>query len=242
MIHRCLSAAVLVLVCAMPVVAGHGTAMLDARRSTAGIHVELSELPPSETGTVQYRLRATGAPRDVTLDVWAKDFRQPFSLIASGFRTDGSGDLVSTDPNSRRPQRLDTLAFGPGPYPRGAPWEVALASPDRTIQAFARVIPRPIAARDGRCSVALELISDRGERFLASGSGFVPDDSVDIESRSSGRVSRKQRRASAEGLLPTDVISHASPGPDRRARYWAKGRYCEVTLDYEWGEAALQRR
>jgi hypothetical protein len=63
-----------------------------------------------------------------------------------------------------------------------------------------------------------------------------------IESRYSGRVSKKPQRVSAAGLLPTELISHAAMGDDRSASYSVKGRNCEVTLEYMWGEPALLGR
>jgi hypothetical protein len=44
------------------------------------------------------------------------------------------------------------------------------------------------------------------------------------------------------GLLLPDVISHAAAGSGWRAGYSVKGRSCEVALEYEWGEPALQQR
>ena len=133
------------------------------------------------------------------------------------------------------------MVFEPGPSPQGAVWEVALVSADRTVSAFARVIPRPITARDGPCTVMLELVSRRGDRFLASGAGFAPGDDVTIESGHSGRVMQKRQRVSADGRLPPDVIAHAATGTDRTARYTVKGRSCEVAVEYTWGEATLSR-
>jgi hypothetical protein len=229
----------LLLLCAAPAFAGHSHILFDAHRATPGIQVELVEVP-NHSGSPGYRIRATGVPRNVTFDIWARDFRQPFREIASGFRMDEAGILVSSDLERGQRQRLDAMVFGPGPYPRGAVWEVVLASPDRKITAFAKVIPLPLVARDGPCAVSLELVSHRGERFLASGSGFMRGEEVVIESRYSDRVSRKYGRVSVDGQLPPDVILHASTNADRKARYLVKGRSCQVTLDYEWGEAAFR--
>jgi len=240
--RRGVAAIVLVLLGAAPVGAGHSTLQqFDARRATPGIQLELIELPPGPSGApVSYRLRASGVPRHVTFDVWARDFRQPFRELASGFRLDGAGVLVSSDLEGGRPQRLESLTFGPGPYPRGVVWEVVLVSQDRTITAFAKVIPLPLVARNGSCAVALELVSHRGERFLATGTGFLPGEEVVVESRYAGRATRKPRRVSAEGLLPPDVVLLASTGTDRTAHYAVHGRACAVTLDYEWGESAFR--
>ncbi len=235
--------ALLVLLCVTPVAARHGAVLLDARRATPGVRLELVELPSSgpRAATARYQLHAEGLPRGVTLGVWAKDFGHGFQEVLSGVRVDAAGRLVSPD-GAGRLQPLDGTAFGPGPYPRGAVWEVTLASADRAVTAFAKVIPRPIAARQGSCAVSLELVSLHGERFVASGTGFTSDEDVIAELRYAGQVIRKTQRASTEGQLPPNVILHGGMSTDPAARYVVKGRSCEVTLEYEWGEAALSRR
>jgi hypothetical protein len=243
MIRRVAWSAAAVLVAVSAAFAGHGPDDLNAAQATPGVHIKLLEVKPgSGGGPVQYRLSATGVPRDVTFDVWGKDFRQQFREIALGFRVDGSGVLASSPFENDQPKRLDEMTFSPGPYPRGAAWEVALVSLDRKIKAFDRVIPRPIVAHDGPCTVFLELASARGERFVATGTGFAAGDDVAIESQFAGQVSRRRSRISAGGLLQPDDIALAPIGPDRRARYSVKGRSCEVTLEYDWGAPALQRR
>jgi hypothetical protein len=134
------------------------------------------------------------------------------------------------------------MVLEPGPYPQGAAWEVALVSADRALRAFAKVIPHPITARDGPCTISLELISHRGDRFMASGAGFVPGEEVLTESRYAGRVMQKRQRISPEGLLPPDVGSHGASNAEHSARYAAKGHSCDVVAEYEWGEPALSRR
>lgn len=243
MLRRIVSSVLLVILCSAPALAGHGAVLFNTRRATPGIELELEALAPGprrEAGT--YRLRTTGVPRGVTFDIWAKDFRHSTREIASGFRVDESGVLVANDGSRRRPQRLDEIAFGPGPYPRGAAWDVVLVSIDRKTKAFARVIPHPIVASDGSCTISLELVSERGDQFLASGAGFVPGEDVRIESSSAGEVYRRQSRISATGRLQPDVVSHVASGPDRLARYSVTGRTCVVTLRYEWGEPALRER
>jgi hypothetical protein len=224
----------------------HEPVLLDVRRATRGLGLELMELPVTTTpaSTARYRLRVSGLPRGVMFGVWAKDFGHSFHTVASGFRMDESGAMVSSElDGTGQPRRLDEMALDPGPYyPRGAVWEVALASVDLSLTAFAKVIPRPITARDGPCTVSLELVTRRGDRFVASGAGFAPAEDVIIELWYAGRMIRKRQRVSPEGLLPPDVISHGASGTDRSARYAVKGRSCEVTVEYEWGEPALNRR
>ena len=154
---------------------------------------------------------------------------------------DEAGVLVSID-GSGRPRRLEDIAFDPGPYPKGAVWMVALASDDHKLSAFAKVIPHPITARDRACAVSLELVSLQGNRFLVSGAGFAPGEDVDIELRSAGRVTHRKQRVSAEGRLPSDVVSHGGISADLSARYSVRALSCRPAVEYEWGEAALKRR
>lgn len=201
--------------------ARHSNAVLDPRRATPGVNLELVELPRSAPGDpAKYRLRATGLPEDTAFGVWTKSFGRDFVEVVSGLRPD--------------------IELDPGPYPRGAAWWVAIASEDHKTAAFARVIPYPIAARDGACSISLELISVYGNRFIAIGSGFPPGEEVDIESHASGTVSRKRQRVYADGVLPLDVVSHGTLGADALARYVVRARTCAPALEYRWGESALK--
>jgi hypothetical protein len=224
------------------VAARHSSALLDPSRASPGIHLELVELPSGASpGAKKYRLRAEGLARGFTYDVWTRNFGQPFTQALSGFRLNEAGDLVSTD-SLGRPRRLEDIALDPGPYPNGAVWMVALASDDHKLSAFTKVIPHPIAARDGNCSVSLELISLHGNRFLSTGTGFAPGTEVDIELRSVGRVTHRKQRVSAEGRLPQDVVMHGGVDTDTTAQFAVKSPFCQPAVQYEWGEAALKRR
>jgi hypothetical protein len=251
----CIGLVSFLLLCASLATA-HEPILLDARRATPGLFLDLIELPaPITSAAARYRLQASGLPRGVVFSVWAKDFGHSFHEVTTGFRMDESGVIVSSELDGAgwlwgwwrwlirgRPQRLDEVALDPGPhYPRGAVWEVALVSVDLTLTAFTKVIPRPITARDGPCTVSLELISRRGDRFVASGAGFAPDEGVVTELWHAGRMIQKRQRVSVDGRLPLDVISHGASDIDRSARYAVKGRSCDVAVEYEWGEPARGR-
>jgi hypothetical protein len=240
---RSLFLALLFVLCAAADVVAHDETSFDKRRATPGVKLELVPLAGARDATVSYQARATGAPRDVEFEVWARDWRSPSSTeIASGVRIDDAGRLVSTGQGDR-PQPKGVITLSPGAYPRGAPWEIVLASADRKITAFALVVPRPIRGASGACVVSLQIASPRADRFLALATGFPPGDDVLIESRSAGRVTTRRLRASPAGELPPDLITHApSSDAERGARYSAKGRSCEVALDYRWGEPALLPR
>ena len=190
--------ALFLLLCAS-VASAHDPFVLDARRAApGGIQLALIELPrATASAPIQYRLQAVGMPQGVIFGVFTKDFAHSFHEVAAGFQVDESGNMVSSESNGTgQPRRLDEIVLEPGPYPLGAAWEVALVSSDRAFRAFAKVIPHPITARDGPCTISLELISYRGDRFLVSGAGFAPGDDIITESRYAGRVIQKRQQIS----------------------------------------------
>jgi hypothetical protein len=231
------------LIFALPAFA-HEPNLLDARRATPGLRLEMHPLPQTANGPdPRYRLQAFGFPKGIKLLLWSKEFDHSIHQLSSVFQVDKSGNVIASNSGrGGRPRRLEEMSFDRGPYPRGARWEVALVSVDRKLQAFAKAIPYPITARDRNCEIALELVSHRGVKFLASGSGFFPGDEVITESRYADRVIVKRARISAEGLFPPQVILHTAIGADRDARYMVKGSACEVAVDYKWGEPAVVRR
>jgi hypothetical protein len=232
-----------VLFCTVPALA-HQPILLDARRATPGLRLEMQQLRQTkDSAQPRYQLRAFGFPKGVKLLLWSKEFDHSFHQLASVFQVDKLGNVMASNSNrGGRSRPLDEMSFGPGTYPRGALWEVALVSVDRKLQAFAKSIPYPLTARDGACEISLELVSHRGEKFLASGKGFLPGDEVNAELRYAGRVVERRVRISSEGVLPLQVLMHGSTSADHTASYSVKGRSCEVAVDYDWGEPALVRR
>jgi hypothetical protein len=238
--RRALALALVLCAYAVPVAARHGGVVIDARRATARIQLTLVERASPGARTT-YGLVTAGVPRGVLFGVWTKDFGQSFQQVASGFRVNETGVLEALD-DAGRPHRLEELVLDPGSYPRGAVWEVALVSADQAVTAFAKVVPRPIAAQQGACGLSLELVSRRGDRFLAAGQGFAPGEPVVVELQQARGTTEKRVRALPDGKLPPDVITHGTAAADVHARYVVKGRACEVAVDYTWGEPALTRR
>jgi hypothetical protein len=220
----------------------HDEEILDPHNATPNVRLELSESPHTGiSDRVAYTLRVTGIRRETIFDLWTQDFGAPFRMVASGLRLDESGRVVSSRP-MQAGQPPPSITIGPGPYPQGAAWSVALVSVDRGIRAFSAVIPRPIISRSGTCMVQLELVSYRGDRFVATGAGFAPGGEVTIESVYASRIIEKRQTISSEGRLPLEIISHETIGTEHRAMYRVRGQLCEVAIDYAWGARALARR
>jgi hypothetical protein len=237
---------VIAIVSIASAVLAHDEATLDPHNPSPGVRLELSELPRTKTAAAAaYGLRVTGVSREITLDLWIQNFGSHFHRVAAGLRLDESGNVLSSRPvNTGQP--LPPITISPGPYPEGAAWSVALVSADRAVRAFAAVIPRPIISRNGTCMVQVELVSFRGDRFVATGAGFPTGEEVTVESRYAGRVNQKRQMISSEGRLPLEVIAHETVGPDPspgdKAHYSVKSQSCAVAVDYHWGRRALSRR
>ena len=215
MIHIARIGLVLIIVaCAWPAVA-HDEFVLDARRATPGPRLELIELVPTDNpASRKYRLQIqAGLPRNVIFRVLTKDFSHGFHTVASGFQLDEAGSLISMEAGEAgHALQLDEMVFEPGPYPQGAAWEVALVSADRAIRLFAKTIPYPMTARDGTCSVSLELVSHRGDRFVASGGGFLPGEETTLNP-GIREGSSKRKRISPQGHCRSDTVSHGALAP-----------------------------
>src|SRR5262245_42636426 len=99
--------------------ARHGAELLlDPRRATPGIRLELVELPDAQPrgAAARYGVRASGVPRNATFGVWAKEFGGQFHEVLGGFRADDTGALIRLDSDGRA-VRLADVVLEPGPYP-----------------------------------------------------------------------------------------------------------------------------
>lgn len=230
------------LTCVTAQARAHDDNILDPHNATPGVRLELLELPRTKTASaLAYRMRLTGTASGLEFELWTQDFGALFRKVSSGLRADEDGNVVSRrrGKGGRSPVQV-TVA--PGSLPAGAAWSVAVVSKDRSIRAFAATIPRPIVSRSGSCMLQLELVSYKGDRFVATGSGFSPGDEVAVQSTIGGVTTDKRRRIAVDGRLPTDVIVRDVLPPDSRARYAVTGRSCNVAIDYKWGRQALARR
>jgi hypothetical protein len=240
LLRRALLLSALVLGVASPTLARHGEVVLDARRATPGMRLTLTPVASSSTATPEYRLAASGVPPGMIFSVWTKEFGQDFREVIRGFVIDRTGALTLEDDEGHT-RRLEDVVLRPALPPAGAAWEVALVSSDYSHMAYAKVIPRPIAGRDGPCAVTLELISRRADRFVAEAEGFPGGEEVTIERRADGPPVQTRHVVARDGRLPADVVAHVGTGV-HRAQYAVRGRSCSVTVDYEWGLAAAARR
>jgi hypothetical protein len=90
--------AVLLLGLPIPAAARHGAVLIDARRATPGVRLELVEVPAvAPWGPLRYELHASGVPANVVFSIWTREFGGTFEETLRRFRLDETGILVGLD-------------------------------------------------------------------------------------------------------------------------------------------------
>ncbi len=211
------------------------------RYATPGVELTLQEVKRQRVSgkmRVDYTLLVSGFPEGKSFTLWAKPFgSSPILLKQFGeLYVDPSGKFVA-EKKTLRGIHLSALD-----YSKGEPYEVALISTDQTIKAFAKVIPIPVATKEGRCRLWMELVSANGTAFAINGEGFEPDEGVTTTSRSDGEVMESKHKASPEGKLFAIVFPAVIGKPAGSASYTVVSRFCSLTVEYEWGARAFIMR
>ncbi len=204
-----------------------------SRYATPGVHLTLLEVKrtvlDSET-EVTYKVQASGFPKGKTYTLWQTFTEGATKPLLSGFYVDDSGQLISEQklPLEQVPLRLRNFVDGER-------LEYGLISTDQTVRAFAKAVPFPIEARDGRCLLWLELISPEGNTFYVSGEGFQPGEWVTGVSRSEGEIRERKVKVSSDGTLPSWYLQPAVVGKVTGvASLTVTAKACNLAVQYRW--------
>lgn len=238
----------------------HGTAPADNPATCATICLHslpdwwrLAQATPSaallvhETNRVQMEGKTAvrigfemrGVPPDKRYEFWTSS-ADGLTVKIWDLAADPTGRLAwLRKDGSFGPQFNDLRMTLPG-FVRGERMEFALVSTDRTIRTFAKFIPFPIEARQGRCHISLELLTPT--TFLLHGEGFEPGEEVVGISRSDGEVIEDKLTASVDGTIGPGAILPAAISRLYKANITVRARSCSVSLDYAWGPAALVKQ
>jgi hypothetical protein len=158
------------------------------RIDTSGVSLTMEEVSRSGKGRnleITYRFVAKGFPAGVTYSFWRyKPQPKPVKLL-NNLSVDESGVMFvnelgsGTGEGTWEPAPLENAIpltlfnFAPG-----EPFEFGIVSEDQTIQAFARVFPRPIETRQGVCHLYLERLNDGQTFYRAYATGLVPGEEL----------------------------------------------------------------
>jgi TPR repeat protein len=197
-----------------------------------------------------YKVAAIGLPAGKTYTLYSWRFGNPQPVpIAIGYSVDASGKIVcASHPYRGAPDRiidqwcrtnLEDLILALSDYQRAASFRVALISTDESVQAFARVIPFPIQASDKNCHIWVEQGSFDGTLFMIWGEGFEPSEVIRATTTSDGETQSEDSKVSSDSRYVL-ILSPAVKGKDSgTASYAALGKSCNVSLKFDWGQAAM---
>lgn len=182
---------------------------------------------------MSYRIRASGFPQGIPLTLWKKRLGRLPEVVRSDVFIDESGTVVQPH-HEFGPFAMETG----GVFVKGEPYEVTLISADQKLRAFAKIIPFPNEASDGRCLLTLELLSTKGEAVAILGQGFEANEEIVTVSE---YTQDKTDRVETRFKTPPDgkfVIIESPPVMAKQsgaASFTAIGKSCKLTVSYEWG-------
>jgi len=226
--------------------AAAGQSLTDLKRanwvpssSTPGTEVALVEQKREKSGEtskelrgatfVYYQLAAKGFEPQARYFVWISVSRaHPLRLAEV---TLGDGGTVLDDKG--KPLTIVTLVS------RGEPFSVALASEDESKRAFGKVVPFPLTATDGGCTVEAEQVLP-GMAYELRGHGFDSGESVKLMCDCKGKSETPKAEFAADDKGQWSTIVARDPAEkSERMKLLMHGKTCTVPLNLAFGKSAL---
>jgi len=204
---------------------------------------------------IVYHLETSGFLAEKTYTVWMKQsVDQKIVPFISGYSTDASGKLVCPPesqpsasvtgdmpiPCAKLPMPLEQFPFSIRHYHKGEPLNLAVISTDGVVRAFASAYPFPIQARDGKCSLTVELKDIKGNLFMIRGEGFDPGETVKAVSTSGNEEIDHSQQASPQGEISTLLLPGVKGKQSGLVSFTATGASCRSSVTFEWGRAAMK--
>jgi hypothetical protein len=197
---------------------------------------EVSRQKDQNRGSViTYVVSTAGVPRDQTYTLLGKNFSNESPIQLGEFRINDSGNILDT----KNGQLFDHIAADQ--YAMGQALNIALMNSDKSIRVYAKVIPFPIEATDGKgCSLSAELLSRDGLSFMISGRGFEPSEEILDKEGSENESMEDTITADSNGTFSRVELPAVIGKQSGTAQLNTVGRQCNLMVQYEWGAAALQ--
>ena len=207
--------------------------------STKGMLLTLTEVSREKdqngVAVITYAVSTAGVPQDQTYTLLGKNFSEESPVQLGEFRIDDSGKLLDT----KNGQLFDH--FTADQYAMGQALNMAVMNPDKSIRVYARVIPFPIEATDGKgCYLSVELLSRDGLSFMISGQGFQPNEEIVDKNRSENESMGTTITADSNGTFSIVELPAVTGKQSGTAHHDLIGKQCNLMVQYEWGAAALQ--
>ena len=193
---------------------------------------------------------ALGFPAGEPLALWG--FRlgaDPGVCLQSGFAVDSTG-RVSCDPGSRAAGDtcaactlpLDQIVLAATAYAEGEPYRLGVLSPDGRVRAYAETIPVPVESASDSLRLHLEMVRPDGLEYAVIGEGFAPGSKIGVDTRSGERSSTYKIVVPPSGTFRIEVLPQVAGEPTGFTSMTVTAGHRKLTLDWQWGRAALRER
>ena len=127
-------------------------------------------------------------------------------------------------------------------FQKGLAIAFAARSTDGAHATYVKAIPVPIVGQSGTCRVELELVSTDARTFVAYGSGFPPDEAVNLSWTYAQNTGSNIARSGSAGTFMA-AVNHGGPPQGMRkwhARLQATASSCKVDVKYKWGAGGMR--
>ena len=178
---------------------------------------------------VYYQLTAKGFEHQARYSVWICVSRAHPLRFAEVTLGDG-GTVLDAE---GKPLTIVT------PVSRGEAFSVALASEDESKRAFDKVVPFPLTANDGGCTVEAEQVL-LGMAYELRGHGFSSGESVKLMCDCKGKIETPKAEFAADDKGQWSSIVARDPAEkSERMNLLIHGKACTVPLNLAFGKSAL---
>ena len=199
--------------------------------------VEGSRTTAEGHGVVRYRMVTSSLSKDKTYSLLMWQLGGQPQAVMSGITIDASGIAIyAGKPGTCRGDKPDDpidLAMQAG---LGEVKRVALITDDKSIHAFANVVPFPNRATDNGCTVEATLVTPKAEAVMLSATGFKPETALDIEMNPEGEIQRPAGKTDANGAYEWVVLPFKKGLTKGRSRVSVHSGNCKPSVSFAWGE------
>jgi hypothetical protein len=209
--------------------------------NTAGMRAEMILLKKGvEKGqnVAEYKIKVTGASRlkKYSLISWPITFLNPVTVM-DGLMVNANGAVGcpahSNDTCSRNFDGVEIkIKYAPA---KGEIYRNALVSKDQKSRVFFSIVPDPITAKDGACSLEVIRLQPAFELVLVSGRGFQPSEPVAFHTNSAGETHSVQTQANEKGQFWAPFTPYTEGKTSGTAAVTAKGSKCSPSISFNWG-------
>jgi hypothetical protein len=180
---------------------------------------------------LKYEFQAKGLPTELdyellmlpTMAASSKDFRSTGDV-----HIDKNDGRVIDGPNDPRSIIL------PDPAP-GEPYRFALISKDGKYKAYLSLVPNPIEARDGSCTVSVVRLMPHFELAFLRATGFPPQTEIAVHGNSEGEIHDFKVKTNESGYLDAGVLPFKLAKSKGKMEMRFTAATCAPKVSFKWG-------